>query len=285
MTIAQSRSSQLSWNAADIEQRLFFRGGRFTQINTLLSFLLAIALTLAFYGILILLPTSVITSKFIGQGIIPYSIAFFTSWSLVILGVKQLKLRLQRQCLQMQLTPENDSGFVLSPTTVREVTDRMFLLVDRPEQFVLFNRISIALSNLQNIGRVSDVDEILRSQADTDEATMETSYVLLSGLIWAIPILGFVGTVLGLSIAIGKFGSVIGASGDASKILPALQEVTGGLGVAFDTTLEALVAALGIQLLSIFVRKSEQEFLLDCSEYCTTKIVNRLRLLPFGEQE
>lgn len=285
MTIAPPRSSQLSWDTTDIEQRLFFKGARFTRTNTLLSFLLAIASTTVFYGMLFLIPSSVLSSKFIGQGMIPYSIAFFTSWAIVILAVKHLKLAVQRRCLQMRLTPEDDNGFVLSPTTVRQVTDQMFLLVDRPEQFILFNRISIALSNLQNIGRVSDVDEILRSQAETDEATLETSYVLLSGLIWAIPILGFVGTVLGLSIAIGKFGLVIGASGGTSEILPALQQVTGGLGVAFDTTLEALVAALGIQLLAIFVRKSEQEFLLDCTEYCTTHIVNRLRLLPFGEHE
>lgn len=280
----ESHVSQLSWDASDIEQRWLFKGGRFTQINTLLSFLLAVALTGIVYGILLLIPDVAISQKLIGQGVIPYSIVFFTAWSVVILGIKRMKLGLQRRCLAMDIAPEGDTGFVLSPTTVELVTNRMFLLVDKPEQFLLFNRISTALSNLKNIGRVSDVDEILRSEAETDEAAMDASYVLLSGLIWAIPILGFIGTVLGLSIAIGRFGSVIGASGDTSQILPALQEVTGGLGLAFDTTLEALVAALVIQMMTIFVRKSEQEFLLECTRYCTKNIVNRLRLLPYGDQ-
>lgn len=280
----ESHVSQLSWDASDIEQRLLFKGGRFTQVNTLLSFLLAVGFSAFAYGILLVLPSNTISEKLIGQGVIPYSIVFFTAWSIVILGIKRMKLRLQRRCLIMNVAPENDAGFVLSPTTVEEVTNRMYLLVDKPEQFLLFNRISIALSNLKNIGRVADVDEILRSEAETDEAAMDASYVLLSGLIWAIPILGFIGTVLGLSIAIGKFGNVIGASGDTSQILPALQEVTGGLGLAFDTTLEALVAALTIQLMTIFVRKSEQEFLLECTRYCTKNIVNRLRLLPYGDQ-
>jgi biopolymer transport protein ExbB/TolQ len=280
----ESHLSQLSWDASDIEQRLLFNGGRFTQINTLLSFLLAVALTGIAYGILLLIPDVAISQKLIGQGAIPYSIVFFTAWSVVILGIKRMKLRLQRRCLAMDIAPEGDAGFVLSPTTVELVTNRMFLLVDKPEQFLLFNRISTALSNLKNIGRVSDVDEILRSEAETDEAAMDASYVLLSGLIWAIPILGFIGTVLGLSIAIGRFGSVIGASGDTSQILPALQEVTGGLGLAFDTTLEALVAALAIQMMTIFIRKSEQEFLLECTRYCTKNVVNRLRLLPYGDQ-
>jgi len=75
----------------------------------------------------------------------------------------------------------------------------------------------------------------------------------------------------------------MGASESADTLLHALKNVTGGLGVAFDTTLEALVAALIIQMLVTFLRKSEQEFLDDCSEYCTRNIVNKLRLLPFEE--
>ena len=34
---------------------------------------------------------------------------------------------------------------------------------------------------------------------------MDTSYLMLSGFVWAIPVLGFIGTVLGLSDAICDF--------------------------------------------------------------------------------
>jgi hypothetical protein len=277
-----SAGQQLSWNHSDIEQRMFFRGNRFTGVNTLLSFLLAVFLTLGFYGTLLTASGSILHSKFIGQGLVPLAIVFLSNWCLSIVFIKWRKLTLQKKCVRLQIIPD-EMDFVLSPTTVDRVTDRMFELVDDPKKFVLFNRISIALSNLRNLGRVTDVDEILRSQAESDEAISESSYVLLNGFLWAIPILGFIGTVLGLSIAIGEFGSVMAASASADALLPALKNVTGGLGVAFDTTLEALVAALTIQMLVTFVRKSEQEFLDDCSEYCTRNIVNKLRLLPFEE--
>ena len=189
---------------------------------------------------------------------------------------------MQCQCLQLKIVPE-ETSFVLSPANVDEVLERLHTLVDDPRQFVLFNRISIALSNLRNMGRVSDVDEIMRTQGENDEAISESSYVVISGFLWAIPILGFIGTVLGLSIAIGEFGNVMGAAGKADALLPALKKVTSGLGLAFDTTLEALVSALVIQLLITFLRRSEQEFLDNCSEYCTRQIVNKLRLLPFHE--
>ena len=54
------------------------------------------------------------------------------------------------RCLKLTVIPE-DVDFVLSPTTVDRVFDRMVELVDDPKQFMLFNRISIALSNLRNI--------------------------------------------------------------------------------------------------------------------------------------
>ena len=272
----------MSWARSDIEQRLFFSGNRFTRVNTLLSFLLSVLMTLGFYGMLVTASGSVLSSKFIGQGPVPVAIVFLSSWCLAIVFLKSRKLALQKRCVRLQVIPD-ETDFVLSPTTVDRVTDRMLELVDDPRKFVLFNRIAIALSNLRNIGRVSDVDEILRSQAESDEAISESSYVLLNGFVWAIPILGFIGTVLGLSVAIGEFGSVMGASESADTLLPALKNVTGGLGMAFDTTLEALVAALVIQILVTFLRKSEQEFLDDCSEYCTRNIVNKLRLLPFED--
>ncbi|MEQ9410976.1 MAG: MotA/TolQ/ExbB proton channel family protein [Fuerstiella sp.] len=278
----RSNAATLSWTRQDIEQRLFFSGNRFTRVNTMLSLLMAIVLTLAFYGVLLLASGTLLHAKFIGQGPIPAAIAFLSSWCLTILFLKWRKLALQKQCLKLSCIPE-ETDFVLSPTTVDRVFDRMHELVDEPRQFMLFNRISVALSNLRNIGRVSDVDEILRSQAESDEAVSESSYVLLNGFLWAIPILGFIGTVLGLSVAIGEFGSVMSAAGGTDALLPALKNVTGGLGIAFDTTLEALVAALCIQIMVTFMRKSEQEFLDECSEYCTRQVVNKLKLLPFQD--
>lgn len=274
----------LSWARSDIEQKLMFSGNRFTRVNTMLSFLIGLLLTIGFHGILLTMPGTPLHAKFIGQGLIPTSIAFVSAWCLAILFLKWRKLAMQQRCLLMQVLPQ-EQDFVLSPMTVNRVFDQMLELVDDPRQFMLLNRISIALSNLKNIGRVSDVDEILRSQAESDEAVSESSYVLLNGFLWAIPILGFIGTVLGLSIAIGKFGTVMSASGNAENLVPALQEVTGGLGIAFDTTLEALVAALAIQILVTFLRKSEQEFLDSCTEYCTRNVVNKLKLLPFHDAE
>ncbi len=276
----------LAWERDDIEQRWAFQGGRFTRVNLLFSAMIGLALTVLFYGALLVARRyhvyflDRIAVSFIERGPIPYPTAFFSFWSLVILAVKWRKLAYQKRALGFSVVP-SDHDFVLSPATVDVVIDNIHSTVDDPRHFVLFNRIMVALGNLRNLGLVGDVDGILRSQAENDESGMETSYSMLGAFVWAIPVLGFIGTVWGLSEAIGEFGSVLQASGELAEIKGALQEVTGGLATAFETTFQALVAALVIQLLLVYLKKSEEEFLDACGDYCLRHIVNRLRLMPF----
>ena len=57
-----------------------------------------------------------------------------------------------------------------------------------------------------------------------------------------------------------------------------LAPVVGGLATAFNTTLVALVAAVGVQLLTTYVYKMEEDLLDDCTQYCNDHIVSRLKL-------
>lgn len=278
-----SASPPLSWHLSDPEQKLLFRGGRFTKVNSWCSFLLGAGLTALCYLALFTLRNTLVGASFTERGEVPYFIAFFSCWSAAILVMKWLKLRLQRRALQVECVPI-DPEFVLTPQTVDDVMQRIAASVDEPRQFIVLNRITTALSNLRNLGRVTDVDEILRNQAEADESAMETSYLLLQGFVWAIPVLGFIGTVEGLSIAISGFGSVLGAADDFGQVKDALRSVTGGLSVAFETTMQGLVAALVIQLALTALKKSEEEFLDTCGEYCVRHIVGRLRMMPFEHE-
>ena len=267
----------LSWQEQDIENRLGVPGGRFTSVNVLLSAVIGLLLTGAFYLCISMIRESEVGKMFMERGVIPYCIVFFSAWSLSILFIKWSKIRYQRRTLKLEIT--QDPKFILNAGTVSHVMAAIRRHVDDPNDFILFNRIVIALSNLRNLGRVSDVDDILRSQASNDESRMESSYSLLRGFVWAIPVLGFIGTVLGLSEAIGQFGTVLQSADDIEVIKTSLGGVTGGLATAFQTTLEALVAALFIQLLMTFVKKKEEEFLDECFDYCLRNVVGRLQVI------
>ena len=270
----------LDWSRQDIEQRLLFSGGRYTRVNNLLTGLLAVILTALFFGLLQFAPlrNSTFADVFINRGPTQFAVVFLFFWSLAILTIKWLKLRFQWKSMDVRVIP-NEPGFTLSTATVGRVLDHIHDCVDDPRHFVLFNRIVVALSNLRNLGHVGDVDNILRSQASQDESAMETSYALVQSFIWAIPVLGFIGTVLGLSQAIGEFTGVLGEAGDIGQITSALKGVTGGLATAFDTTLVALVAALCIQMLMTVIKKAEEEFLDAAMEFGIRNVVGRLRIV------
>ena len=269
---------ELSFDHSDIERRLAFPAGRYTSPGPLLAPIGAIVITVAFYSILSAVPSSHVVAMFTERGVIPYVIVLFTAWSSMIIMIKDRKVRLQEKALGITILPEDDPGFILTPTSAQRVLERLHAAVDDPRKFFLTRRIQMALANLKNIGNIADVDKLLVTQAENDEAMVDSSYTPLRGFIWAIPVLGFIGTVLGLSMALGSFGKVLSSAQQMDEMRSALQDVTGGLATAFETTLEGLVAALCVHMLMIMVQRREEQFLDECKDYCQKNIVGRLRL-------
>ena len=103
-------------------------------------------------------------------------------------------------------------------------------------------------------------------------------------MIWAIPVIGFIGTVLGLSQAVGGFGQVIARGADLDALKTALGGVTGGLATAFETTLIALVAALAVQLLMTLEMQKEEDFLDDCAGYCHDNLTSHLKMINIDDE-
>lgn len=277
----KSENIKLNWSRNDFEQRLGFKGAKYTDTNSFLTFSIGLVFWLFCYGPLFLLPqysTSFIwKEKFVDRGPTPFFTMFFFCWSLAILFVKWRKLLFQQKAMDKRIV-EVASDFTIAPGSAQDLLLSLRKKVDDARNFLLLNRISLVLGNLKNTGARSDVSEMLRSQGEIDEAQMESSYGLIRGFVWSIPILGFIGTVLGLSTAIGSFGSMLAEGSSIDEVKLGLQTVTAGLSTAFDTTLMALVAALVIQLMMTMLKKKEEMFLDACNEFCQEHIVSRVRL-------
>ena len=282
----------LSWSEEDIENRLgLFKGGRYTSPNKLLGFAAATVLTAAFFALLVyvfsatqyLQPFAIV---FIRPGNLWTTVPamFFFFWANAQLAIKARKLRFQQRALDLAALPQHPD-FVLNEASARAVLERIHGLVDHPRHFILLNRIDRALSNLHNIGGLSDVSTILKSQAENDENQIASSYTLVSTMVWAIPVLGFIGTVQGLSAAISTFTRTLASTADLNAIKSNLQGVTSGLSTAFETTLVALVAALVIQLFLNTLHKRETDFLDECNDYCHQHVISKLRLIDRTRRE
>lgn len=273
---------ELDWHLGDIEQRCGFKGAKYTDVNTWFALLVTALLTGAFFIALCHVPPSIrnhpAVAVILARGWTPYAMVALFVLAMVILFVKWRKLSFQRKAFKIELIPVGTS-FSLTSETALDVLKTLNSAVDDPKRFVLFNRIERALLNLKNVGNVSDVSEMLRAQAENDENHMDSSYGLLSGIVWVIPILGFIGTVIGLSGAIGGFGAVLSADVSAAASLKeSLIPVTGSLGVAFDTTFVALVLAMVVQMVITLLRRQEDLFLDACRDYVHINVISRLRL-------
>ena len=276
----------LSFGKSDFEKRIGFPAGRYTSPGPVLYLLMGIILTVAFYGAMALWPDWIIAQMFTQRGVVPYAIVLLSALACMQLLIKHRKLALQKKALSLRLLPTDDPGFILTPASSEHILQNLYESIDDPDAFLLTRRIHIALGNLRNMGRIGDVDEVLKTQAENDEGQVDSSYTVLRGMIWAIPVLGFIGTVLGLSVALGSFGAVLSSASEMGQLRGALQKVTGGLSTAFETTLEGLVAALVIQLLMVGMRRREEQFLDHCKDYCQKNLVGRLRLIaPEGVEQ
>jgi hypothetical protein len=102
-------------------------------------------------------------------------------------------------------------------------------------------------------GSVAGLDDHVRFVADNDAMSLESSYSFIRFLVWAMPILGFLGTVLGITQAIG------GVSPE--KLEKDLSSLTGGLATAFDSTGLALLLTMVAMLLTFVAERLEQSVL------------------------
>jgi len=286
----KSSNVELSWYHSDIECLCGFLSGKFTGVNLTFAILVGILFSVLFYALLL---------PFHGQGItavdmffhggeqnrssIPYITVLFTGIALAILAIKNLKLRVQKKALDINILPP-DPNFVLTAHTAKEILGNIHCKTDDSSKFILFDRIDRAISNLQNLGNVSAVSECLKNQADNDDSFLSSSYTVLKGLVWAIPVLGFIGTVVGLADSVGGFGSVVKESSDIERIKDALGGVTGGLGTAFETTLIALVLALIVQMIMTVTMNKEELFLDACADYCHKNIISKMKSVSASER-
>lgn len=266
------RLSRLDW-----ERRFGLVSRKYTQVSSVLTGVLALAAS-AMFLLALSFVTHPWTDLLFKRGPIPYLITFLFFWALFILLFKWRKLSIQRLALRFDLIPL-DSDIIVSADSVPTLLQRIQVFVDEPERFCLFKRIITALTGLRNLGRISDIGEVLRSQAEADDASLETTYSLVKGFLWGIPVLGFIGTVLGLSQAIGGFGDVLSSAKEITAITESLKGVTAGLATAFDTTLLALLATIVIHFATTILRKQEEEFLDSCTDYCQTHVIDRVRVV------
>jgi len=246
-----------------------------TDVSILRSVLLGSALAAAFLALVFPVRNLYLGELFFHRGWVPFALVFLMGWSAAILFLKWRKLKRQRASMLFDLLPNDLAEDITADSVDRFVQHVRSLPAASGESF-LINRVLRALEHFKVRQSNPEVVSLLASQSEIDANAVQSSYTLLNVFVWAIPILGFIGTVIGISAAVGGFSGSMEQAADITALKESLNSVTAGLATAFDTTLVALVMSMLVMFPSSSMQKAEEDLLNSVDEYCNENLLKRL---------
>lgn len=242
------------------------------NVNFVLSLGLAIAITAGFMLLLFPWPPNPVSDLFLRRGWVNYAETFFFVWGAVILVMKWLKGRRQRRSMLLDILPKS-LGEEINADTVPAFIDHVYNLPMQLRDSLMVNRIRKGLELFEKRNDNAEVSNLLDSQSEIDANRIGGSYALLKVFLWAIPIFGFIGTVQGLSVAVGSLSA---GADDLEKLKESINQLTSGLGVVFDTTFLGLILSIILSFPMAAMQKHEEEMLTLIDVFCNEKLLPRL---------
>lgn len=138
------------------------------------------------------------------------------------------------------------------------------------QQRFLPRLIQRAILQFQSSRSIDQANTLLNSSLDLYMHEIDLRYNMLRYVSWVLPALGFVGTVIGIALAL----SYAGATDPQDPAL--LGNLTRKLAVAFNTTIVALLQAMILVFTMHVVQAREERALNGAGQYCVDNLINRL---------
>lgn len=198
-------------------------------------------------------------------------ILFF--WGLGMIFLKNRKNKRQRDALLLDVLPKEIAGQI-KQDNVGLFIAHLYGLPEHLRDSMMVNRIRKALELFEARTNNSEVAGLMNAQSNVDANRIAGSYALLKVFLWALPILGFIGTVLGLSVAMSGFGAT--DLTDINALKGAVGSITSGLSSAFNTTLLGLLLSMLLIFPMSATQKREEDCLTDIDAFCNEKVLPRL---------
>ena len=180
--------------------------------------------------------------------------------------------------LRLGLLPE-DRETMLNREELKELVPRVNR-TDPDEQYWMQRLLTRTMLQFLSTGSIEQVNAVFNSSMELYQHETELRYNMLRYFVWLIPTLGFIGTVVGIAFALGEAGRMF-AGIDPNADVAALgqemmTELTGALGVAFYTTMLALLQSAALMFALHVVQGREESALNRIGQYCLKNLINRL---------
>jgi biopolymer transport protein ExbB/TolQ len=191
------------------------------------------------------------------------------AWAGFIVWSRFAEVRRQRAAFYQELLPTDEGARVL-PEDARPLLRKIDQITARSGPSIVSTMARQALGKFAVSHSATDASEIARTQAEIEQGRLVSSIATVQYLAWAIPAIGFLGTVRGLALGM----SYAAVSEESTQQF--LDQATRHLGIAFDCTFVALALSLVVMYFLHAIQRAEEGLVLDCQQYCQEHLVLRM---------
>ena len=198
-------------------------------------------------------------------------------WIVFSLGMGELVVRVrdaigERAQIQEAYLPEDERTILQTPelSQIYNRARRVSSPGGEAEGRFLPRLIQRVVLQFQTSRSIDQANSLLNSSLELYLHEIDLRYSMIRYVVWVIPTLGFIGTVVGISLALAYAGSV------DLQDPTLLAELTTRLAVAFNTTLLALFMSAILVLVQHVVQAHEEGALNLAGQYCLDNLINRL---------
>jgi biopolymer transport protein ExbB/TolQ len=187
-------------------------------------------------------------------------------WALAIMGYKARNTFREQDLLDRRLLDIPEGTSVL-PEDAREYSRSLEALPMEEQDYLLPRTLLSALQRFATTGSIQAVSDTIRENCEMESDRLDSELSMVRYIAWAIPSIGFIGTVRGIGDALGQAYKAV--EGDITG-------VTVSLGVAFNSTFVALVLSIVIMFCLHQLQLTQERLVLDCQRQSDRRLLRFL---------
>jgi biopolymer transport protein ExbB/TolQ len=184
-------------------------------------------------------------------------------WGTFLIADKCIHILKERYLFDIDLL-ESSAADKSGLTTSLEELEK---LPERVKESPLVQTLMASLRRYLITNDVQNTSDAITASVEALGVRLEAENSMVRYLIWAIPSIGFIGTVRGIGQALSQADKAL--AGDIAGM-------TDSLGVAFNSTFVALVISIGLMFLLHQLQRLQDGLLVDTQEYCDKFLLNRI---------
>lgn len=188
-------------------------------------------------------------------------------WALAIMGYKTVQIINERRLLEVDLVPVVE-GMRILPEDTREFARQVQALPEDRQQMLLPRVLLNALRRFSSTRNIQDVASSTHTICESEADRLESELSMIRYISWAIPSIGFIGTVRGIGEALAQADKAV--KGDIAG-------VTASLGVAFNSTYIALLISIFLMFLVHQLQLTQERLVFDSESYCDEKVIRHMK--------